>query len=71
MEDEAVLIVNKNVPTGYSTTMRSWMKPEDVEYFPPQIGTHSGDSEPGIQIDAGDPPADPIRRKRKARNGRT
>ena len=56
MEDEAVLIVNKNVPTGYSTTMRSWMKPEDVEY-----------SEPTEEKPAEIKPTN----KRKVRNGRT
>jgi len=58
MEDEAVLIVNKNVPTGYSTTMRSWMKPEDVEYKP----TETPEEKP-TEIKSTN--------KRKARNGRT
>ena len=32
MQDELVRIVNPNSTTGYTTTRRSWMKPEDVEF---------------------------------------
>lgn len=46
---------------GYYTTYRDQMKPGEEEYFEPQVGEMKGEPGPGIQIDAGDPPAEPIK----------
>jgi hypothetical protein len=64
MQDEIVRIVRKDLPTGYCTTRRSWMKPGDVEYFEPQTGTRPDNSEPGIVVDSQG--LDPIKQKQAA-----
>jgi|GEM_PF-4755068 len=67
MERELVKIVSNNPahPRGYYIQFKDCVKPGDVEYFEAQTGIRPDDSEPGIQIDAGDPSLKPIKRTKK------
>ena len=47
---------NPAFPKGYYIQFKDKMKPGDVEYFEPQTG---------IQIDAGDPPVEPIKKRKR------
>jgi hypothetical protein len=52
-------------PNGYYTQFRDCMKPGDVEYIESNIGEIDGDPGEGIQVDPGDPPAAPIKTKKR------
>ncbi|MBC8392612.1 MAG: hypothetical protein H8E17_08625 [Deltaproteobacteria bacterium] len=62
-ERELVKIVCDN-EVGYYTQFKDSMKPGDVEYIKGKVAKMKGEPGPGIQDDAGDPPAEPIRQKR-------
>ena len=49
---------------GYFTTYRDQMKPGEEEYFEPVIGEMDGNPGEGIQVDAGTPPASPVKHRR-------
>lgn len=63
--DRELVKVKSDNPAGYYTTLRERMGVGDVEYIEPQIGERPDDSEEGIQVDAGYPPLEPIRKRTK------
>lgn len=65
-ERELVKIVSniKAHPHGYYTQFKDQMKPGDIEYIKGKVVEMKGEPDPGIQDDAGDPPAEPIKQKR-------
>jgi len=52
---------------GYYTTYRDQMQPGDEEYFEAQECELAEELGEGIQVDAGDPPLEPVKEKRKVK----
>jgi len=63
MESELVKIASANPahPLGYFIQFKDRMKAGDIEYIEGKDAEMKGEPGPGIQIDAGDPPAEPIK----------
>jgi len=67
MERELVKIASDNPahPHGYYTQFKDRMKPGDVVFVAGQVVEMKGDPGPGIQLGKGEPPAKPIKYKRR------
>jgi len=67
MERELVKIVSNNPahPRGYYIQFKDCVKPEDVEYIEGHLEEMQGEPGEAIQLDPGDPPAEPIKPTKK------
>ena len=68
MEERELVKIKSDAPghpKGYYTGFKDQMQPGDVEYFESNIGEIDGDPGEGVQVDPGDPPAAPIKTKKR------